>query len=165
VTARVRHLDDSHIDEQMWMDVNAKYKAQQDTLERQISAHNASDRTYLQQGIQILELANRAYALYLQQPHEERVKLLQFLLSNAVLKDGNLCPTYRKPFDMLANGVSHQRRRTVKDSNPSPPGRGGPVRLLMTDVESCDVESVSACTHVQALDHIRITVALEADTL
>ena len=43
--------------------------------------------------------------------------------------------------------------------------QGGPVRLLMTDVESCDVESVSACTHVQALDHIRITVAPEADTL
>ena len=36
-------------------------KTQQETLERQISAHLAADRTYLQQGIQILELANKAY--------------------------------------------------------------------------------------------------------
>ena len=82
------------------------------------SAHHAADRTYLQQGIQILELANRAYDLYLKQPHEERAKLLHFLLLNSTLKDGNLCPTYRKPFDMLANGVSHQRRRPQGDLNP-----------------------------------------------
>ncbi len=109
---------DGNIDEQMWMDVHATYKARQEMLERQISAHNTADRTYLQQGIQMLELANRAYDLYLQQSHEERAKLLHFLLSNAVLKDGNLCPTYRKPFDMLANGVSHHRRRPQGDLNP-----------------------------------------------
>ena len=72
---------------------------------------NAADRTYLQQGIQILKLANKAYDLYLKQPHEEWVNLLHFLLSNASLKDGNLCVIYRKPFDVLASGVSHQRRR------------------------------------------------------
>jgi len=43
--------------------------------------------------------------------------------------------------------------------------QGGPVRLFITDVESCDVESVNACTNVKDLDHIRITVAPEADTL
>ena len=43
--------------------------------------------------------------------------------------------------------------------------QGGPVRLFITDVESCDVDSVNACTNVKDLDHIRITVAPEADTL
>jgi len=43
--------------------------------------------------------------------------------------------------------------------------QGGPVRLFITDVESCDVESVNACTNVKDLDHICITVAPEADTL
>jgi site-specific DNA recombinase len=109
---------DGKIDEQIWSDLQTKYKTRQETLERQISAHLAADRTYLQQGIQILELANRAYDLYLKQPHEERAKLLNFLLLNALLKDGNLCPTYRKPFDMLVNGVSHQQRRPQGDLNP-----------------------------------------------
>jgi site-specific DNA recombinase len=109
---------DGKIDEQIWSDIQTKYKTRQETLERQISAYLAADRTYLQQGIQILELANRAYDLYLKQPHEERAKLLNFLLLNALLKDGNLCPTYRKPFDMLVNGVSHQQRRPQGDLNP-----------------------------------------------
>lgn len=109
---------DGQIDEQMWSDLHVKYKTQQETLERQLSAHLTADRTYLQQGVQILELANRAYNLYLQQPHEERTKLLQFLLLNSTLKDGNLCVTYRKSFDMLANGVSHQERRPQGDLNP-----------------------------------------------
>ena len=109
---------DGKIDEQMWSDFQSRYKIQQETLERQISAHLAADRTYLQQGIQILELANRAYDLYLKQPHDERAKLLHFLLSNASLKDGNLCVTYRKPFDMLAKEVSHQLRRPQGDLNP-----------------------------------------------
>ena len=39
--------------------------------------------------------------------------------------------------------------------------QGGPVRLYVTDVESCDSEVLSACTNVKNLDHIRLTVAPE----
>jgi hypothetical protein len=99
---------DGTVDEQIWMELNAKYKEPQETLERQMRAHNAADRTHLQQGVQILELAHRAYELYMKQPHEERAKLLNFLLLNSTLKDGNLCITYRKPFDMLAKWGGHQ---------------------------------------------------------
>lgn len=109
---------DGKIDERMWHDLHARYAERQEALERQISAHMAADRQYLQQGVQILELANRAYNLYLQQPHEERAKLLRFVLLNCALKDGNLTAVYRKPFDMLTNGVSHQRRRPQGDLNP-----------------------------------------------
>jgi site-specific DNA recombinase len=78
----------------------------------------AADRDYLQQGVQILELANKAYNLYLQQPHEERAKLLRFVLLNCSLKAGNLTAVYRKPFDMLANWVEYQERRPQGDLNP-----------------------------------------------
>lgn len=36
--------------------------------------------------------------------------------------------------------------------------QGGPVRLYITDVASCDSDAVSACTNVKHLDHIRLTV-------
>jgi len=39
--------------------------------------------------------------------------------------------------------------------------QGGPVRLFITDVESCDVEELNACTNVKNLDHICVTVAPE----
>lgn len=99
---------DGKIDERMWNDLHARYTERQEALERQISAHMAADRSYLQQGGQILELANRAYNLYLQQSHEERATLLRFVLLNCSLKDGNHTAVYRKPFDMLANGVDYQ---------------------------------------------------------
>ena len=70
------------------------------------------------QGIQVLELANRAYDLYLQQPHEARAKLLHFLLSNAVLNDGNLWPTYRKPFDILANRGQSSTKASPRGFEP-----------------------------------------------
>jgi hypothetical protein len=109
---------DGKIDERMWNDLHARYTERQEALERQISGHLAADRNYLQQGVQILELANRAYNLYLQQPYEERAKLLRFILLNCSLKDGNHTAVYRKPFDMLANGPGHQRRRPQGDLNP-----------------------------------------------
>jgi hypothetical protein len=107
----------SHLDAESNSGIDSD-KTQQETLERQLSAHLTADRTYLQQGVQTLTFANKAYDLYLKQPHEERAKLLQFLLWNSTLKDGNLCVTYRKPFDILANGVSHQLRRPQGDLNP-----------------------------------------------
>ena len=109
---------DGKIDERMWNDLHIRYTERQEALERQISAHTAADRHYLQQSIQILELANKAYNLYLQQPHEERAKLLRFVLLNCSLKDGNLTAVYRKPFDMLANGVNYLKRRPQGDLNP-----------------------------------------------
>jgi mannose-6-phosphate isomerase-like protein (cupin superfamily) len=40
--------------------------------------------------------------------------------------------------------------------------QGGPVRLFITDIASCDVDDVNACTNVKDLDHICITVARAA---
>ena len=56
-------------------------------------------------------------------------------------------------------------QREVQTLEPLSTWQGGPVRLFITDVESCDVDSVNACTNVKDLDHMRITVAPEADTL
>ena len=72
---------DGKINEQMWSNFHTKYTTQQETLERQINAHLAADRTSLQQGIQILAFAN----------HEERAKLLQFLLLNSTWKRTESC--------------------------------------------------------------------------
>jgi len=47
----------------------------------------------------ILELANKAYFLYLKQPPAEKAKLLKMVLSNCAIDAVSLYPTYRKPFD------------------------------------------------------------------
>ena len=56
---------------------------------------------YLTQGVQIIELARKAYRLYLEQKPTEKRKLLRILLSNCTFDSGKLYPIYNKPFDLL----------------------------------------------------------------
>ena len=62
-------------------------------------------------GSQIIELAKDAYDLYLQQTNYERRTLLDQVLSNCTIDDGTLCVTYRKPFDLFANGDETEIKR------------------------------------------------------
>ena len=55
-------------------------------------------------GIRILELANKAYFLYLKQPPAEKARLLKIELSNCSVDAVNVYPNYRKPFDLIFNG-------------------------------------------------------------
>jgi len=64
---------------------------------------------YFDEGIKILELANKAYFLYQKQDADEKRKLLNYLLSNCKVINGTLCPTYRKPFDLIAEGNKTQK--------------------------------------------------------
>jgi len=75
----------------------------------------------------ILELANKAYSLYVQQSPQEQRRLLNVLLSNCTLLDGSLCPTYKKPFDLLVERVKNEEWlglredfRTFRIGKPSP---------------------------------------------
>ena len=51
--------------------------------------------------VRILELANKAYSLYLRQTPAERAKLLRIVLSNCSLDAASVYPAYRKPFDLV----------------------------------------------------------------
>ncbi|MFN9901633.1 MAG: hypothetical protein ACK55Z_23195, partial [bacterium] len=64
--------------------------------------HGKANFAYLESGVRLLEIIQNASFLYdRQQPHEQR-KLLNLLLSNISLKDGNLYYEYNRPFDWIA---------------------------------------------------------------
>jgi len=73
-----------------------------------LEAHKTTNRAYYEDGIKILELANRAYSLYVQQSPHEQHRLLNVLLWNCNLTNGTLCSTYKKPFDLLAQRVKNE---------------------------------------------------------
>ena len=54
-----------------------------------------------EEGVQLLELAQRAHALFESQPSQQKRKILNFVLSNCTWKGGELTAQYRKPFDLL----------------------------------------------------------------
>jgi hypothetical protein len=66
----------------------------------------------------ILELAKKGPPVVLMQNHHERRRLLNTLLSNCAFARGSLCPTYRKPFDILAKTHKIKEWRPQRDSNP-----------------------------------------------
>lgn len=80
-------------------------------IRSQISAHCNANVNYFETGSQILELAKEAHSLYLGQPVMEQRRLLNSLLSNCTYYRGTLCPTYKKPFDILAKGAEFQSMR------------------------------------------------------
>ena len=56
------------------------------------------------QGCRSLNSRKPAYSLYITQNPLEQARLLETLLSNCTFDRGTLCPTYRKPFDLFAQG-------------------------------------------------------------
>jgi hypothetical protein len=99
----------------------------------EIERLQAADRSYIDEGVQLLELARNAQRLFAKQEAREKRQLLNFLLSNCTWEDGELVATFRQPFDLLAetavtaaNADTGETAKTAKteiwpekvDSNP-----------------------------------------------
>jgi DNA invertase Pin-like site-specific DNA recombinase len=70
----------------------------------------------------ILELAQRAYFLYLTRKPAEQAELLKKVLLNCSIDAVSLYPTYRKPFDMIFNRAKNEEWSGREDLNLRPPG-------------------------------------------
>jgi hypothetical protein len=68
----------------------------------------------------IFELANSAYSLYVSQNSDEKAKLLKLVFSNFSIDAVSVCPTYRKPFDVIAKRAQKEEWSGRRDSNPRP---------------------------------------------
>jgi hypothetical protein len=76
----------------------------------------------------ILELANKAYSLYVSQDSTEKAKLLRMLFSNCSVDAVSVTPAYRKPFDMI---FERARLRKWSGRLDSPPRTGEPVEKML----------------------------------
>ena len=70
--------------------------------------------------VRILELANKAYSLYVRQNSMERAQLLRIVLSNCSLDAASVYPTYRKPFDLICGAAKTGGWYARGDSNTRP---------------------------------------------
>ena len=62
-------------------------------------------------GVRILELANKAYFLYLRQPPAEQGRLLRIVLLYCKVDATSVYPTYRKPFDVIFQRAKNEEWR------------------------------------------------------
>lgn len=96
---------DGRIDEGFYKRMRAQWRDEQDRCERDIERHRTADDSYMDQGSQILNLAQNAHRLFAARPAKEKRSLLNFLLSNCTWKRGSLTVEFKEPFDMLAETV------------------------------------------------------------
>ena len=94
----------------------AETRAAQAAIMRDLEAHQTANRSYIEEGVQLLELAQSAHVLFESQPPAEKRKLLNFVLSNCTWKGGELSAKYRQPFDVLGVAVASERQRMGEGS-------------------------------------------------
>ena len=72
---------------------------------------SGADKSYLHEGVALLDLARNAQRLFAKQEPREKRRLLNFVLSNCTWEDGEVVATFRQPFDILAEttmGAAHK---------------------------------------------------------
>ncbi|MCW5737878.1 MAG: recombinase family protein, partial [Enhydrobacter sp.] len=92
-----------------------EWRQEQASLQREIDRHQRADESFMDEGIQILELARNAQKLFERQAPREKRRLLNFVLSNCVWDDGDVRATFRQPFDLLAQTAAMAAQ--PKDAN------------------------------------------------
>jgi len=93
----------------------AEWRAEQDRIMRDIERHQAANQNYIEEGIQLLDLARRAADLYEKQDASSRRELLGFILSNSVCADGKLTAEFRQPFNILALATAEVGKESAKE--------------------------------------------------
>jgi hypothetical protein len=101
---------DGRIDNDFFDRKAGEFRSQQCRLMRDMEAHRAANRNYIEDGIKLLELAQRAHQEFESQPAIEKRKLLDFVLSNCRWKGGRLEAEYRQPFDLIASAALADRQ-------------------------------------------------------
>ena len=70
---------------------------------RRLEEHQDASQSYMDEGIALMELANRAADLFAEQPASEKRRLLEIVLSNSYRAVGELTPKFRQPSNTLAD--------------------------------------------------------------
>jgi site-specific DNA recombinase len=106
---------DGRVDAAFFDKMAAEWRAEQSRCRREIDRHQEADKSYMDEGAQILELARNAQQLFERQEPRQKRRLLNFVLSNCTWEDGEVVATFREPFDLLAETTAMAARSVVSE--------------------------------------------------
>jgi site-specific DNA recombinase len=93
---------DGRVDAAFFNKMSAEWRAEQERCQREIDRHQEADKSYMDEGVQILELAGNAQKLFERQEPRQKRRLLNFVLSSCTWENGEVVANFRQPFDLLA---------------------------------------------------------------
>ena len=107
---------DGRVNDNFYDRMAAEWRAEQDRIMRALEGHGTADRSYLDEGVRLLELGGRAAELFQTQEPEARRELLGHVLSDSTWRAGALTATFRPPFDVLLSEVGKARTAELSSS-------------------------------------------------
>jgi len=110
---------DGRVDTAFFDRMSAEWREEQNRCLREIERHEAAEQSYMDEGVQLLELARSAQALFERQPAREKRRLLNFVLSNCSWEDGEVVATFCQPFDLLSETTAMAARQKAGDGGIS----------------------------------------------
>src|SRR5579875_1781213 len=93
---------DGTISDEFFGRMARQWREEQSRCLSDIERHQQAEQSYMDEGVQLLELARNAQRLFAKQEPREKRRLLNFLLSNCTWEDGEVVATFRQPFDLLS---------------------------------------------------------------
>jgi site-specific DNA recombinase len=106
---------DGVVDTAFFEKMSNEWRDEQNRCLREIERHQQADQSYMDEGVQLLELARNAQKLFEQQEPREKRRLLNFVLSNCTWEDGGVVATFRQPFDLLAETAVNAARAAASE--------------------------------------------------
>jgi site-specific DNA recombinase len=111
---------DGLVDAAFFEKMSNGWREEQNRCLREIERQHEADRSYMEEGIQLLELAQNAQSLFAKQEPREKRRLLNFVLSNCTWEDGKVIPRFRRPFDLLAETAASATAVAAEETAESP---------------------------------------------
>ncbi len=104
-------LLDGKIGEGFYEQKSAAWREDHKDIRRRLEEHENASQSYIDEGIALMELANRAADLFTEQPAGEKRRLLELVLSNSSWAGGERTPKFRQPSGMPADmaTVGHKK--------------------------------------------------------
>ena len=99
---------DGKISDEFWSRKTVEWREEEQQVLMALQGLAQAEPDRVLTATRILELANRAYSLYVRQNPVEQAKLLRIVLSNCRIDAVSLYPTYKKPFDLIFNRAKNE---------------------------------------------------------
>ena len=113
---------DGKITEERWLRLDREWEGAIAKVEDQLELLRSVTEPRLDEANATFELLERAPSLYSRQDPEEQASLLRTLVSNCFVNEENLVPVYKKPFDLVAEGLRYGDWYALLDNFRTPLG-------------------------------------------
>jgi DNA invertase Pin-like site-specific DNA recombinase len=111
---------DGKIPEEFWERKMTEWTREERSIQDALNRLEQLTNKRLLTAQRTLELANKAYSLYLTRNPEEQAQLLRMVLLNCAIDGASVQPTYRKPFDLIFERGKNQEWSGRADLNCRP---------------------------------------------